>query len=130
MDSTISLLSKFKIPSFWPSSVLVQLTLCRTCSEATLLVFHGKSSFFADAKMSCHMGKPTICLGENKGSDQLRSNCKADQPVCSCYSDSTVPLLLKSKFQASSSFLWLYRSVCVGPGWKPHCWFSHEAAPM
>ena len=36
-------------------------------------------------------------------------------------------LYLTPKFQASSSFLWLYRSVCVGPGRKPHCWFSHEA---
>ena len=35
---------------------------------------------------------------------------------------------LNLKFQAFSSFLWLYRSVCVGPGRKPHCWFSHEAA--
>ena len=25
------------------------------------------------------MGKPTICIGENKGADQLRSNCEADQ---------------------------------------------------
>ena len=22
------------------------------------------------------MGKPTICIGENKGADQLRSNCR------------------------------------------------------
>ena len=35
---------------------------------------------------------------------------------------------LNPKFQASSSFLCLYRSVCVGPVRKPHCWFSHEAA--
>ena len=35
---------------------------------------------------------------------------------------------LNPKFQASSSFLCLYRPVCVGPGRKPHCWFSHEAA--
>ena len=28
--------------------------------------------------MSRHMGKPTICIGENKGADQLRSNCEAD----------------------------------------------------
>ena len=46
--------------------------------------------------MSRHMGKPTICLGENKGADQLRNNCEADQHLCSRYSDSTVPLLLKS----------------------------------
>ena len=43
------------------------------------------------------MGKPTICLGENKGADQLRSNCEADQRLCFRYSDSTVPLLLKSE---------------------------------
>ena len=74
------------------------------------------------------MGKPTICICENKGADQLRSNREADQRLCFRYSDSTVPLLLNPKFQASSSFLRLYRSVCVEPGRKPHCWFSHEAA--
>ena len=35
---------------------------------------------------------------------------------------------LNPKFQASSSFLCLYRPVCVGPVRKPHCWFSHETA--
>ena len=35
---------------------------------------------------------------------------------------------LNQKFQASSSFLCLYRSVCVGPDRKPHCLFSHEVA--
>ena len=43
------------------------------------------------------MGKPTICIGENKGADQLRGNREADQRLCFRYSDSTVPLLLKSK---------------------------------
>ena len=37
---------------------------------------------------------------------------------------------LNTKFQASSSFLCLYRPVCVGPVRKPHCWFSHEAAQI
>ena len=41
------------------------------------------------------MGKPTICLGENKGADQLRSNCEADQRLCFRYSDSTIPLHFK-----------------------------------
>ena len=35
---------------------------------------------------------------------------------------------LNPKFQASSSFLCLYRPVCVGPFLKPHCWFSDDAA--
>ena len=39
MDSTLLLLLKSEISSFWPASVLVQLGLCRTCSETTLLVF-------------------------------------------------------------------------------------------
>ena len=37
---------------------------------------------------------------------------------------------LNPKFQASSSFLCVYRPVCVGPVRKPHCWFSHEAAHL
>ena len=76
------------------------------------------------------MGKPTICIGENKGADQLRGHREADQRLCFHYSDSTIPLLqcFNPKFQASSSFLCLYRPVCVRPVRKPHCWFSHEAA--
>ena len=40
------------------------------------------------------MGKPTICIGENKDADQLRGNREADQRLCFRYSDSTFPLLL------------------------------------
>ena len=41
------------------------------------------------------MGKFTICKrGENKGADQLRSYCEADQRLCLCYMDSTIPLHL------------------------------------
>ena len=46
------------------------------------------------------MGKQTICLGENKGADQLRSNCEADQHLCFRYKDSTIPLLSKSKISS------------------------------
>ena len=42
--------------------------------------------------MSRH-GK-TIC--ENKDADQLRGDREADQRLCFRYSDSTIPLLLKS----------------------------------
>ena len=37
------------------------------------------------------MGKPTICIGENKGADQVRGNREADQRLCFRYSDSTIP---------------------------------------
>ena len=47
------------------------------------------------------MRKPTICICENKDADY----CEADQRLCFRYSDSTVPLPLNPKFQASSSFL-------------------------
>ena len=47
--------------------------------------------------MSHPMGKPTICIGETKGADQLRVYRKADQRLCFRYSDSTIPLLLKSE---------------------------------
>ena len=57
------------------------------------------------------MAKPTICLGENKGADQLRSNCEADQRLCFRYSDSTITLLGKSEI---SSFYLL--SVLVQAG--------------
>ena len=50
----------------------------------------------------------------------MRGNCAADQRFCFRYIhvDSTIPLLLISKFQVYSH-LWLYSPVCVGPGWKP-----------
>ena len=61
--------------------------------------------------MSRLMGKPTICIGENKDADQLRGNREADQRLCFRYSDSTIPPLLNSKI---SSF-WLF-SVTVQVG--------------
>ena len=51
-------------------------------------------------QMSRVMGKPTICIGENKGADQLRGNREADQRLCFRYSDSTIPLLLKSEISS------------------------------
>ena len=43
------------------------------------------------------MGKPTICIGENKGADQLRGYREADQLLCFRYTDSTFPPLLIPK---------------------------------
>ena len=50
--------------------------------------------------MSRLVGKPTICIGENKDADQLRGNREADQRLCFRYSDSTIPLLLKSEISS------------------------------
>ena len=58
------------------------------------------------------MGKQTICIGENKGADQLCGNREADQRLCFFrYTDSTIPLLPKSEI---SSFY--PTSVSVQPG--------------
>ena len=40
--------------------------------------------------------KRNFCLCGNKGVDQLSSNYEADQRLCFCYTDITIPLLLKS----------------------------------
>ena len=46
------------------------------------------------------MGKPTICIGENKDADQLRGNREADQRLCFRYADSAIPLRSKSKISS------------------------------
>ena len=76
--------------------------------------------------MSRLMRKPTICIGENKDADQLRGNRDF------VFATRIVQFLfyLNPKFQASSSFLCLYRPVCVGAVRKPHGWFSHEVAQL
>ena len=76
------------------------------------------------------MGKPSICIGENKGADQLRSHCIADHAFVFDIWIVQILNFINPKFQATSLLLCLYRSVCVGPVRKPHCWFSHEAAQL
>ena len=46
------------------------------------------------------MRKPAFRIYESKGTDQLRSNCAADQRLCFHYIDSTIPLL--SKYEISN----------------------------
>ena len=46
------------------------------------------------------MGKPTICICENKDADQLRGNREANQRLCFRYTDSTLPLLFKSEISS------------------------------
>ena len=74
------------------------------------------------------MGKPTICIGKNKGADQLRSNCEADQRLCFRHTSSTIPLLLKSEISSfwPASVAW-YQLDLVG---NPNCWFSHAVVQL
>ena len=81
------------------------------------------------------MGKPTICIGENKGADQLRSNSEADQRLCFRNTDSTIPLLSKSKIsslypssvivQADLCRTWSETQI-VSPHAKSHFLLSHN----
>ena len=66
------------------------------------------------------MRKPAFCiLCESKDAVQLRGNPEADRRLCFRYIDSTILLLLNTKFQAPNHPMWLYSPVCVGPGRKP-----------
>ena len=64
------------------------------------------------------MRKPMFRIGENKGTDQLCSYCEADQSLCVCYTDSTIPVLSKSKIYCVLPFSWLmsilFRNHIVG----------------
>ena len=69
--------------------------------------------------MSRVVRKRDFCLCENKGADQLRSNCEADQRLCFRYSDSTIPLLLIAKISSLWPASVTVQAVCVGPERKP-----------
>ena len=81
-----------------------------------------------DGQMSRNVRKPDFCICENKDTDQLSGNREADQRLCFCYMDNTIPPLPKNKFQASSHLMRLYSPVSVGPGRKPEDRFSHNEA--
>ena len=59
------------------------------------------------------MRKQDFCICENIDTDQLRSNCAADQRLCFRFIDSIIPLLLKSEISSLLSHL---NSVAVQPG--------------
>ena len=75
--------------------------------------------YSAKVNMSRIMRKPEFCLCENKSADQLQVTAKL---ICTFVFATRIVqfvFFLNLKFQASSMLLWLYRSVCVRPGWKP-----------
>ena len=72
------------------------------------------------------MGKPTICIGENKDADQLRGNREADQRLCFRYSDNTIPLLLKSEIRF---VLDLFGNHIVGSPTRRLIWANQQLRP-
>ena len=77
------------------------------------------------------MGNPTICICKKKKT-QISFAVTAKLIVAFVFATRIAYFLffLNPKFQASSSSLCLYSTVCVRPVQKPHCWFSHEAAQI
>ena len=73
------------------------------CVDYILLLMYSVGSRFLH-EISLVMRKLDFCLCENKGTDQLCSNCTADQRLCFCYTESTIPLLLKSKISSFKSY--------------------------
>ena len=78
IDSTMSLLSKSKISSLLPSSVLVQLGLCWTWSETTMLVFSYQAS--------CHhlYLYSLVCVGPGRKPQCWFSRIKPLAIICTC----------------------------------------------
>ena len=67
----------------WPVYDFINILVQINISEAT--------------QLSRIVRKPEFRLCENKGADQLRSNCEADQRLCFRHSDSTISLLPNSE---------------------------------
>ena len=72
------------------------------------------------------MKKKDFCLCENKGTDELRSNCEADQRLCFRYTDSKIPLLHIAKISSFQLPGWFMSDLVI----NPNCWFSHAEALM
>ena len=53
------------------------------------------------------MRKPDFCLSENKGADQLSSNCTADQRLCIRYTDSIKFVVTWLKNESGLDILYL-----------------------
>ena len=62
-----------------------QATDANSCTCTGLYLLHNN----CHSNKSRRMGKPTLSIGENKGTDQLRSNGEADQRHCFRYTNST-----------------------------------------
>ena len=69
------------------------------------------------SNLSRRKGKPTICIGENKGAEQLRSYFAFATRIVKFI------FVLNLKFPSSNHLLRLYMLVCVGPGRNPNCCF-------
>ena len=69
----------------------------KAVERRSMSLFFAFICFFCKPHLSRVVRKPAFCICENKDADQLRGNREADQRLCFRYTDSTIPLLPKSK---------------------------------
>ena len=74
------------------------------------------------------MRKPTILYAKPKAQIRFAVTAMLISPLF--FVTRIVQSYLYPKFQSSSILLCLCSSFCVGPFWKPQCWFSHNAAHL
>ena len=75
------------------------------------------------------MRKQAFCICKNKDTDQLHSNCKADQGLCFPYKDSTISLLPKSEiFKPLATFCEGRARFVTDLVGNPEDRFSHNKA--
>ena len=77
------------------------------------------------------MRKPAFCICKNKDADQLCSNGEADQRLCFCYKDSTIPLLPKiQNFKPLTIFCGCTARLVSDLVGTPEDRFSHNEAQI
>ena len=69
--------------------------------------------FIIPQHLSRIIRKPTICIRKNKDTDQLRSYCEADLPLCFCYRDSIIPLHLQPPVIFCGPAAWFLCRICM-----------------
>ena len=103
---------KVKVISL-PYIFQVSHDLCFTRPRYQVSVYRTTGPLVPLNHMSLVVRKPAFCICENKEADQLRGNCEADQRLCFCYTDSTIPLLPKSEISSlQPSSVVVQRGMC------------------
>ena len=113
----------YEIPCFLP--VKVKEKIIRMGITIFKFFTWGGMLLFIGSDMSRNVRKPDFCICENKDADQLCGNRTTDQRLCFRYTDSTIPLLRKSKISIFSNCVARFVLDLVG---NPEDRFSDVAA--
>ena len=80
---------EFMGPGIWYKEIQI------SSYSKVMMIYSNKMTFEPH-----HENTGFLYICENKDADQLRSNREADQRLCFCYTDSTIPLLPKSEISS------------------------------